>query len=390
MKTRILSCLLALVLLSGCSALLDRPYTVVNPHPEHPATGEDPSTIKVSSYPELVNGVLYLVSQVLEEGSIHLVDYDGDVETDLNAACLEVAKDDPLGAYAVDFIKNDYTRILTTYEANIYITYRRTPEQIRSLVNVTGSTAIRQVLGEALAGFQSEVALRVGYFTEDEESIRALVRQAYYDTPAAALGMPEFTVSLYPGQGRVRIVEITLRYDADGETLRRRSQELTQAARTLAAPLLGRPYGREADLEELLTLLPGALPYAPVRPDGTPANTAWDALEGQGADSEGTALAFLLLCDLLDLECSVTQGTLDGVPHFWNQVVNGKGESFHVDLTRQEDPALFSGEDFLALGYLWDVEDPPSQGADTAGQGAGPDPIPPESGESESVEYEFP
>ena len=49
----------------------------------------------------------------------------------LNRACLEVAKDDPLGAYAVDFIKNDYTTILTTYEATITVSYRRTLEQIR-------------------------------------------------------------------------------------------------------------------------------------------------------------------------------------------------------------------------------------------------------------------
>ena len=34
-------------------------------------------------------------------------------------------------------------------------------------------------------------------------------RQAYYDEPAGALGMPEFTVSLYPASGgQQRIVEI--------------------------------------------------------------------------------------------------------------------------------------------------------------------------------------
>ena len=65
------------------------------------------------------------------------------MEEDLNRACLEVAKDDPLGAYAVDFIKNDCTKVLTTYEATITISYRRTREQIRSLVNVTGTSAIR-------------------------------------------------------------------------------------------------------------------------------------------------------------------------------------------------------------------------------------------------------
>ena len=58
----------------------------------------------------------------------------------LDEACLEVVQEDPLGAYAVDFIKNDYTTIITTYEATITISYRRTREQINSLVNVTGTS----------------------------------------------------------------------------------------------------------------------------------------------------------------------------------------------------------------------------------------------------------
>lgn len=163
MKKRILALLLAFcLLLSGCASLLERPYTVVEPHTEQPAVGEDPSTLRVESYSELVGAVLYLVSQCQEEGRVQLVDYDGDVEDALNRACLEVAREDPLGAYAVDFIKNDYTRILTTYEANIYISYRRTPEQIRALVNVTGASAIRREVGEALSAFQGELALPGG------------------------------------------------------------------------------------------------------------------------------------------------------------------------------------------------------------------------------------
>ena len=218
MKKRILALLLAFcLLLSGCASLLERPYTVVEPHTEQPAVGEDPSTLRVESYSELVGAVLYLVSQCQEEGRVQLVDYDGDVEDALNRACLEVAREDPLGAYAVDFIKNDYTRILTTYEANIYISYRRTPEQIRALVNVTGASAIRREVGEALSAFQGELALRVAYFVGDAASIAELVHQAYYDTPAAALGMPAVEIALYPDTGIQRIVEILLTYPGDAE-----------------------------------------------------------------------------------------------------------------------------------------------------------------------------
>ena len=107
MKRASLSLALCLaLLLSGCSSLLDRSYVMVEPHVEQPAVAGDSSTLQVSTYSELVNGVLFLVSQGTEQGMIQLTDYLGDVEEDLNRACLEVAKDDPLGAYAVDFIKN--------------------------------------------------------------------------------------------------------------------------------------------------------------------------------------------------------------------------------------------------------------------------------------------
>ena len=90
MKKRILALLLAFcLLLSGCASLLERPYTVVEPHTEQPAVGEDPSTLRVESYSELVGAVLYLVSQCQEEGRVQLVDYDGDVEDALNRACLD-------------------------------------------------------------------------------------------------------------------------------------------------------------------------------------------------------------------------------------------------------------------------------------------------------------
>lgn len=84
------------LLLSGCSSLLDRPYVMVEPHVEQPVVAGDSSIIQVSTYSELVNAVLFLVSQGTEEGMIQLTDYRGEVEDDLNRACLEVATDDPL------------------------------------------------------------------------------------------------------------------------------------------------------------------------------------------------------------------------------------------------------------------------------------------------------
>ena len=51
------------------------------------------------------------------------------------------------------------------------------------------------------------------------------------------------------------------------------------------------------------------------------------------ADSEGLALAALLLAQRLELTGMVVPGTLDGSPHFWNVVRTESGYR-HLDLTR--------------------------------------------------------
>ena len=69
-----LSCAL---LLTGCSSLLENPYAVVEPHTERPATAEDSSAVQAGTYSELVNTVLFFVSQGTEKGLIQLTDEIG-------------------------------------------------------------------------------------------------------------------------------------------------------------------------------------------------------------------------------------------------------------------------------------------------------------------------
>ena len=233
MKKRTAALLLALVLpLSGCSAMLEREYQTAQRHVQVPLSDEDSAAIWVENYSELVSAVLYQVSLHQEKGVIRLRDWKDDVEASLARACDEVSRDDPLGAYAVDRIQHQYTRMVTYYEATITIDYRRTAEQIASVTTVTGSGAIRAELRDALAGFVTETAFRINYFNESqgEDYILDLVRQAYYDTPEAALGLPAAEVQLYPDSGAQRVVEVLLTYPEDPEVLREKSLRLAEAA----------------------------------------------------------------------------------------------------------------------------------------------------------------
>ena len=347
-------CVLGLALcgalcLSGCSSLLERSYVMVEPHAEQPLLSEDASALQVGTYSELVSAVLFLVSQVEETGTIQLIDYRGDVEEDLERACQEVAAEDPLGAYAVDSIRHSCARVLTTYEAVLDISYRRTREQIQGLVSVSSTSAIRQAAAGALAEYRPELALRVSYFTGDAGSVVELVRQVYYDRPAYALGLPRYTVALYPdgGPGVQRVVEIVFTYPERQSVLEARQAQLLARVEELMAGLPALPEEESLRLPLLFQLLAEAR----YDPEGGP--TAWDALVGDGADSEGLALTFQLLAEELEVGSALVEGTLDGQSHFWNQLT-ADGGAHYVDLTRDADGTTYSPQDLLALGYLWD------------------------------------
>lgn len=355
--------ILALVLcagltLTGCASMLERDYLSVTTHPQLPAADDDSNAVWVENYQELVSAILYQVKQHQEEGTIRLRDYKGDVEASLTKACQEVSHDDPLGSYAIDRIKHSYERIVMYYEATITIDYRRTKEQLDAVATVTGNGAIRAELRDALAGFVPEVALRVNYFGDDADYIRSLIRQAYYDTPTAALGMPEVVVTLYPDTGLQRIVEVTFAYDDTPEVLRTRQEAMLTAARELAGPILVQGLAGEPLISALWTALRDqAYPETGAAQSG-PGNTAYAALVEQNGDSEGMALAFQLLCQAAELDCSVVQGSRAGEVRFWNMVMTEEGYR-HVDATEAEG-LLLTDDAYRALtGAEWSAEEYP-------------------------------
>ena len=346
----------AVLVLTGCSAMLERSFTSVTPHNSAPTAEGDPSVLRADSYQELVNALIYLVNAGAQEGTIRLYLDPEELEGDLEAACLEVVQEDPLGAYAVEHIKYRVTSLVTYEEARVSLTYRRTPEQIASIVQATGVTAIRTELAAALSAFDSECVLRISYFDGDEDFIRDLAAQAYYSVPVCALGMPHLDIQIYPDSGLQRIVEILLTYPLDSAELSRRARQVELWLEELTAPLAD----RQGD-----ALLSGAaraiLAAGTCTPEG--GGTAYALMEDGLADSEGFALALAALGERLELSCQVARGTLGDQPHFWNVVRTSDGWR-HLDLSALAEGTLlfYTDQELSQLGYLWDADSLPPCG----------------------------
>ena len=87
-------------------------------------------------------------------------------------------------------------------------------------------------------------------------------------------------------------------------------------------------------------------------------NSAYDALVGCQADSEGIAFAYMALCRQLGMDCRIVYGQRDWLEHCWN-IVRVDGNYYHVDvaeciLTDLDSGFLYNDESFWG-NYRWDV-----------------------------------
>lgn len=105
------------------------------------------------------------------------------------------------------------------------------------------------------------------------------------------------------------------------------------------------PSARQAELFSLVREHVRARRRA-VPPPGTP---CW----ATGRTSEGLALTFQLLSGKMEVGSVLVEGTLNGEPHFWNQLT-ADGGAHYVDLTRDASGTTYSAADLLSLGYVWE------------------------------------
>ena len=142
------------------------------------------------------------------------VEFDGTEPLDASAAaeraCKEVQQETPLGAYAVKYLTYTIDDSARNYTAiHLTIGYRRTQEQIASMVYTTSVSALGGLLTAAARRGSGELVVQVGYFDHQEEEVRSIVDQVQ------AMEAPEqkepWTVNFYPEGGDVGIIEILLK-----------------------------------------------------------------------------------------------------------------------------------------------------------------------------------
>lgn len=353
----LLLCLGMMLSVTGCATLFDTEYSVTEPYQAEyvsvEETEENAAVGSISNYASLERAIEHLVSQHAESAELQFQNYDGSISQDISTACWEVKSSSAIGAFAVDYMSYDLSRIVSVYQAELYITYKRSADQMSALEVVPNFTAFTDRLEEAIRENRTYLVLETGIASITADIVREKVQEAYYADPLACPVMPAAEVAIFPESGVSRIFEITLSYGADGQTLAAMGEALRAAVDEMVLQIAPEGWTEETflprDRAEAL--------YAYVREsclsDVTGGSTAWDALVNGRADSEGLAMAYTAGCQALGLECEVILGRLDGEDHVWNLVTIG-GMPYHVDVTGD---AVFLADDemLLSAGYWWDT-----------------------------------
>lgn len=341
---RLIPFLLVLAMaVTGCSSMLEREYSSSNRHVEYPVS-DDASVLQAESYQDLVSALIYFVARHTETGVVHLSNYLGDVKADLDAACAEVLEQDPLGAYALNGIEHRYTRIVSYYEISVSFDYARTADELASIVTAGSAHAIPEILGDVMSRFDKDCVLRLNYFSGDENELLTLARQAWLDTPLAAVARPEIRVTLYSGGGSGCIAEFAFEWTEEAKVLAVRSGALKDAVQAVIQPLNAPSDG--LTVEDLLDALKGRLTVS-----STGGGTAYAALVEGRANKQGAVLALHLLCQQAGLETTVVEGRRGNVAHFWLIVSTPEGYR-HFDPTAAR-PAFAADDEFAARDYKW-------------------------------------
>jgi hypothetical protein len=208
---KMLALALALCLLTGCAPLLERTYSTVEPHSSKFWESEAVGTLRAENSQDIVNDLLLLIGQHTENATLRLYDFGDDLEVadTLEKAAVEIQQETSLGAYAVEYITSSAQAQRGYYEAAVSIGYRRTTEQIQNIVNATSPEAVYSLLESALGAGKTELAVRIGYWSEDDQAkVESAVEQLREERELTET--PMWLVNYYPSEAAVGLIEFLL------------------------------------------------------------------------------------------------------------------------------------------------------------------------------------
>ena len=354
----LMTALLALLLLAGCSSFYDGEYSYVTSHEEPGALVGDTEEqyYEVRTYVGMKNAVQSLISSGAESGTIRVKDYPSSVQDDIARVCLDATKDFPMGAYAVEYISHSVSRILGYDEVKLRISYRLSMEEMSSVRSASTLTDVYSMVESAVETGLDRITIQTSSLSVKGQTLLDYLHNLYRSHPELLTYEPKAVISFYPSEDSIsKIVDFAFSYREEHEEAVERLAILNPAAEEIVLPFEGLTTQEKA----LYCCRDVALSVQNTRRG----STAYDALILGTADSEGCAMAYQLLCNLCGVDCRVVEGRMDGSIHYWN-IISIDREYYHVDCSACIEKPIAEGFLFTDIQmisrYWWDVDKYPA------------------------------
>ena len=359
--TSLLCCLLAFLTLAGCASMLEGEYSSVRQYSTDASGGTNPfPVIHANSYDDILDALITMITAGDKFGVIRIDAYPGDVEQSVNEACMEISNDTALGTYAVYYLTSTVNRIISYYDAEIHITYKRTPLEIMNITPVSNTQELEGELQYYLSVGSGRGTISVTSPEITPEYIKSEVTRLYYEDPALCAILPSVSVAEFPPDGEERILEINFSYPYTVARMTDMQEKAVNAAAEMADAVRELQPG-EAVLQ-LCHTLAATVDYDLEREqsgstDFNRSDLAFGALIDGKASGLGFAMALKMLCNEIDVECIVIHGRRDSMDHGWNMIRLGN-DWYHVDASifTQVGPeyAYLIGDAWMSDRCWWD------------------------------------
>ena len=140
-------------LVSGCG--ISGEIYEKTPHISEPQ-GQIPSDMTiVTTYAAIKNQLKEMVSSAIPSAKLAVMDYWGDIDSDLKNIIGEITTIDPIGTFAVSSIVYEQAKAAAYHQVSISIQYKRTEEEIKSIKDVPNDRALREEIAEMVGNFNT-------------------------------------------------------------------------------------------------------------------------------------------------------------------------------------------------------------------------------------------
>ncbi len=330
---------MSIMLFCSCDRLKDDAITYYAREHIEPDNTRNAVVKGINSYEKLRESLEDIIGKVQTEVSLVVVNYEGDLHSDLDRLALYLTKEYPLGTYGVSNVKFNTSFIASYCEVETKITYSRPYDEIRGVLQVISPDEMADMFCSMIKSRDLQRAFSFSEFNVSPKQIEEYFYKAWLQSSSYAYGIKDVSFTWYPSaESKSCIVDAKITLTDSILDIEEKVKATEKAASIIAADCAS--VRVEDKVRFVLNWLKENVYFDQYASDAfddvagdipkTDNYTASGALLNGSAAHTGVTHAASLLLDKLGIKNSVINGRIYDREHMWICIVID-GETYFVD-----------------------------------------------------------